>query len=89
MKEKVAIIGMGCVFPGAMDFTQYWQNIVEGKDSIKEVEPEFWKQEEFYNPDPNVPDVSYCKVGGQSGPIEFDTKEFKNIKVNNCYFLNL
>ena len=76
MKEKVAIIGMGCVFPGAMDFTQYWQNIVEGKDSIKEVEPEFWKQEEFYNPDPNVPDVSYCKMGGQSGPIEFDTKEF-------------
>ena len=32
MKEKVAIIGMGCVFPGAMDFTEYWQNIVEGKN---------------------------------------------------------
>ena len=76
MKEKVAIIGMGCVFPGAMDFTQYWQNIVEGKDSIKEVEPDFWKQEEFYDPDPSVPDMSYSKVGGQSGPIEFDTKEF-------------
>ena len=76
MREKVAIIGMGCVFPGAMDFTEYWQNIVEGKDSIKEVDPEFWKQEEFYNPDPSVPDVSYCKMGGQSGPIEFDTKEF-------------
>ena len=30
MKEKVAIIGMGCVFPGALDFTEYWQNIVEG-----------------------------------------------------------
>lgn len=76
MKEKVAIIGMGCVFPGAMDFTQYWQNIVEGKDSIREVEPDFWKLEEFYDPDPNVPDKSYCKMGGQSGPIEFDTKEF-------------
>ena len=75
-KEKVAIIGMGCVFPGAMDFTQYWQNIVEGKDSIKEVEPDFWKLEEFYDPDPNAPDMSYCKMGGQSGPIEFDTKEF-------------
>ena len=76
MREKVAIIGMGCVFPDAMDFTQYWQNIVEGKDSIKEVEPDFWKQEEFYDPDPSVPDMSYSKVGGQSGPIEFDTKEF-------------
>ena len=76
MKEKVAIIGMGCVFPGALDFTEYWQNIVEGKDSIKEVEPEFWKLEEFYDPDPSVPDKSYCKMGGQSGPVEFDTKEF-------------
>lgn len=76
MKEKIAIIGMGCVFPGAMDFTQYWQNIVEGKDSIREVDPDFWKLEEFYDPDPNVPDKSYCKVGGMSGPIEFDTKEF-------------
>lgn len=76
MKEKIAIIGMGCVFPGAMDFTQYWQNIVEGKDSIREVEPDFWKLEEFYDPDPSVPDKSYCKVGGMSGPIEFDTKEF-------------
>ena len=76
MKEKVAIIGMGCVFPGALDFTEYWQNIVEGKNSIKEVEPEFWKLEEFYDPDPNVPDKSYCKMGGQSGPVEFDTKEF-------------
>ena len=76
MKEKIAIIGMGCVFPGALDFTEYWQNIVEGKDCIKEVDPDFWKLEEFYDPDPSVPDKSYCKMGGQSGPVEFDTKEF-------------
>ena len=76
MKEKIAIIGMGCVFPDALDFTQYWQNIVEGKNSIREVEPEFWSAEEFYDPDPNVPDKTYSKVGGMAGPIEFDAKEF-------------
>ena len=76
MKEKIAIVGLGCVFPDALDFTQYWQNIVEGKNSIREVEPDFWKAEEFYDPDPSVPDKSYCKVGGMAGPIEFDTKEF-------------
>ena len=76
MKEKIAIIGMGCVFPDALDFTQYWQNIVEGKNSIREVEPEFWSAEEFYDPDPNVPDRTYSKVGGMAGPIEFDAKEF-------------
>ena len=76
MKEKIAIIGMGCVFPDALDFTQYWQNIVEGKNSIREVEPEFWSAEEFYDPDPNAPDKTYCKVGGMAGPVEFDAKEF-------------
>lgn len=76
MKEKIAIIGLGCVFPDALDFTQYWQNIVEGKNSIREVEPEFWRSEDFYDPDPTVPDKTYCKVGGMAGPIEFDAKEF-------------
>ena len=76
MKEKIAIVGLGCVFPDALDFTQYWQNIVEGKDSIREVDPMFWKHEDFYDPDPGVPDKSYCKVGGAAGPIEFDAKEF-------------
>ena len=76
MKEKIAIIGLGCVFPDAPDFTQYWQNIVEGKNSIREVEPEFWSAEDFYDPDPSVPDKTYCKVGGVAGPIEFDAKEF-------------
>jgi acyl transferase domain-containing protein len=75
-REKIAIVGMGCVFPGAMDFTEYWQNIVEGTDSIKEVDPCFWQYENFYDPDPNAPDMTYCKMGGQSGPIEFDTKEW-------------
>lgn len=76
MKEKIAIIGLGCVFPDALDFTQYWQNIVEGKDSVREVPEEFWRAEDFYHPDPSVPDRSYCRVGAQAGPIEFDTKEF-------------
>ena len=43
MKEKIAIIGMGCVFPGAPEFTEYWQNIVEGKNCIKEIDPCFWE----------------------------------------------
>lgn len=76
MKEKIAIIGLGCVFPDALDFTEYWQNIVEGKDSIREVDPMFWKAEDFYDPDPDAPDKTYCKVGGMAGPIEFDAKEF-------------
>src|SRR5439155_24391456 len=30
----VAIVGMGCVIPGARDIPQYWQNIMEGWSGI-------------------------------------------------------
>ncbi len=76
MKEKIAIIGLGCIFPDAPDFTQYWRNIVEGKDSIREVEPDFWSVADFYDPDPNAPDKTYCKRGAPVDPIEFDAREF-------------
>jgi acyl transferase domain-containing protein/phosphopantetheinyl transferase len=38
MRENdIAVIGMGCVFPGALDLDQYWSNMVNGVDSITEM----------------------------------------------------
>ena len=34
--NKVAIIGMACIFPGAKDLGSFWQNIVAGQDAITE-----------------------------------------------------
>lgn len=34
MKEQIAIIGMGCVYPDAPDIYGYWNKILEGKKSI-------------------------------------------------------
>ncbi|MBE5936302.1 MAG: acyltransferase domain-containing protein [Lachnospiraceae bacterium] len=76
MKEKVAIVGIGCVFPDAPDFTEYWKNIVEGHDSIHDISGEFWEAEDFYDTDKNAPDKSYSKMGATVAPIEFDAMEF-------------
>lgn len=32
--EKVAVIGMACRFPGANSLDEFWQNILQGKESI-------------------------------------------------------
>ncbi len=37
MREPIAIVGMGAVFPGAPDLATYWRNLESGFDAITEV----------------------------------------------------
>lgn len=76
MREKIAIIGLGCVFPDAPDFTEYWRNIIEKKCSLHDISGEFWKAEDYYDADPKAEDKSYSVMGATVNPIEFDVKEF-------------
>lgn len=76
MKEKIAIVGIGCVFPDAMDFTEYWRNIIEGKDSVRDISGEFWEASDFYDTDPKAPDKCYTTKGAIVDEVEFDSMEF-------------
>ena len=33
--DKIAVIGMACRFPGAKNLNEYWNNLIDGKDTIK------------------------------------------------------
>lgn len=74
--EKIAIIGMACVFPGAKDLQTYWKNICEGVSAISEVPPERWDPS-HYDPQSTEVDKFYCKVGGfVDHHAEFDPLPF-------------
>ncbi|WP_163864653.1 type I polyketide synthase [Myxococcus eversor] len=63
--EGLAIIGMGCRFPGgASSPDRYWRLLLEGTDTITEVPPERWDADAFYHPDPDQPGKVYCRYGG-------------------------
>ncbi|TDC55606.1 acyltransferase domain-containing protein, partial [Actinomadura sp. KC345] len=64
----IAIIGMGCVFPGARDADGYWANIVAGADSITEVTR--WDPEIHH--DPADAGKTPSKWGGFVPDIPFD-----------------
>ena len=32
--EPIAIVGLGCLFPGAQTTDEFWQNLLAGRDSI-------------------------------------------------------
>ena len=33
-KDKIAVIGMACRFPGANNINEFWRNLIEGRDTI-------------------------------------------------------
>jgi len=51
-KTPVAIIGLSAMFADAINVEQFWNNIVEQKDSIVDVPESRWKIEDYYDADP-------------------------------------
>src|SRR5688572_9648626 len=63
--EPVAIVGMGCRFPGgAVGPDAYWQLLVNGIDAIGTVPPDRWDVDAYYDPDPAKPENMYTRGGG-------------------------
>jgi acyl transferase domain-containing protein len=53
--EPIAIIGLGCRFPGADTPEDFWQSLLAGTDAVREVPSSRWDVDAFYDPDPDVP----------------------------------
>ncbi|MBP1728951.1 MAG: Erythronolide synthase, partial [Deltaproteobacteria bacterium] len=79
--DQLAIIGIGCLFPGAADKSGYWANIREGVDAISDLPATHWKAADYFNPDPKSPDHTYGRRGGFLSPFPFNPLEF-NIPPN-------
>lgn len=75
-QTPVAIVGMASLFADAPDLSQFWHNIVQGVDSIREVPDSRWKISDYYDADPTAADKTYCKVGGFIPEIDFNPLEF-------------
>ncbi|WP_437786876.1 type I polyketide synthase [Sorangium sp. So ce1097] len=51
-REPVAIVGVGCRFPGKVDDPEsFWRLLVEGRDAIIDVPPERWDVDAYYSPE--------------------------------------
>ena len=75
-KTPIAIIGQAAVFAKASSLTEYWDNILNKIDGITEVPHSRWNAEDYFDPDPNAEDKTYCKMGGFIPDIEFSPIEF-------------
>lgn len=76
--EPLAVIGLGCRFPGgANNPTLYWDLLTAGREGICEVPPERWNIDAYYDPDPDMPGKMNTRWGGFIDKIDrFDADFF-------------
>ncbi len=76
--EPIAIVGMGCRFPGGANSPEsFWKLLRDGVDGITEVPPERWDINAYYDPNPETANKMYCKYGGFLDEIDkFDAEFF-------------
>ena len=62
--DAIAIIGLGCRFPGANNSEEFWQMLRNGVDGISEVPPTRWDVDKYYDPMPAAPGKMNTRWGG-------------------------
>ncbi|MGH7805709.1 MAG: beta-ketoacyl synthase N-terminal-like domain-containing protein, partial [Candidatus Binatia bacterium] len=64
-REPIAIIGIGCRFPGgARGPDGYWKILAGGVDAIREIPPDRWSIPAYYDPAPGRIGKSVTRWGG-------------------------
>jgi acyl transferase domain-containing protein/acyl carrier protein len=62
--EPIAIVGIGCRFPGAEDPKAFWRLLQDGIDAISEIPADRWDISAFYNPNPGTAGKMSTRWGG-------------------------
>ncbi len=76
--QPVAIVGLAGRYPEADNLNQFWDNLVQGKDCIREIPSERWDLNEVFQPGKPTQGKSYSKWGGFINNVDhFDPLYFK------------
>ena len=76
VRPPIAVVGVSALFPGSVDSTGFWTDILAGTDRMTDVPPSHWLIDDHYDPDPSVPDKTYGRRGGFLTPVDFDAMSF-------------
>lgn len=76
--EPIAVVGLGCRFPGGADSpAEFWRLLERGGDGIVEVPRDRWDVDALFDPDPDAPGKMSSRFGGFIRDIDrFDAEFF-------------
>ena len=83
--EPIAVTGIGCRFPGGGNGPAgFWQMLRAGADATREVPPERWDVDAWYDPDPDAPGKMYVRRGAFLDDVDRFDAGFFNISAREC-----
>ena len=62
--EPIAIVGIGCRFPGADGPAAFWELLRDGVEAVGEVPADRWDIDAFHDPDPAAPGKMVARRAG-------------------------
>jgi acyl transferase domain-containing protein/acyl carrier protein len=77
-RQPIAIVGIGCRFPGAKDAEAFWELVAKGVDAIGEVPSDRWDSAAYFDADLQRPGKMNTRWGGFLEAIDqFDAQFFE------------
>lgn len=71
-REPIAIIGMGCRFPGkANNAESFWNILKNGIDAVTDVPKERWNVDAYYDPDSDMPGKMSTRWGAFLEKVDY------------------
>lgn len=77
--EDIAIIGMHGYFAESENLDEFWNNLSNQKDLIKEIPNDHFDYRPWFDPDPDIPNKLYCKWGSFVNDVDKFDASFFNI----------
>jgi acyl transferase domain-containing protein/surfactin synthase thioesterase subunit len=86
--ERIAIIGVGCRFPGAENLEEFWQLLRDGTDAVMEVPFDRWDIDAFYDPQPGTPGKMNTRWGGFLPQVDCFDPQFFGIAPREAIYMD-
>lgn len=75
--ESIAVIGLGCWYPGSQNVKTFWENIVSGRQQFRNLPDCRLPFQEYYDADKGMPDKTYGRKAALINGYEFDWRNKK------------
>ncbi|WP_273770791.1 SDR family NAD(P)-dependent oxidoreductase [Nostoc sp. UHCC 0926] len=86
--DAIAVIGMAGRFPQAKNLAEFWENIANGKNCVSKIARDRWNLADFYDPDRNAANKTYCKSMGALEDIDRFDPLFFHISPREAEFMD-
>ncbi|MBC7841909.1 MAG: type I polyketide synthase [Gemmatimonadaceae bacterium] len=76
-REPIAIVGIGCRYPGAQNPEEFWALLRDGRDAVRDVPADRWDANAYFDADADAPGKSTTRRGGFLDRVDlFDARFF-------------